>query len=305
MKTLLFVGFDSGLKDPNFKELLRWTDAGFFEDEYRRFRLAKEHEVVTLQKEHPPEQRLFVLSFGKDHSCLPSFLTKLRTHTSQTSTPLVLGGKPAALPPAPCCLGREVELEELVAALLAETPQPVSLLGPPGVGKTTILLAALHDPRVVQRYGVRRYFIRCDGIKTQEALASCIAQAIGVTPCSRIEQIIAALGGDPTVLVIDNAETPWEADTLRVEAFLGKIAEIPSLALVATIRGAERPPRVDWRITIRLSSLTRQAARDTFLAITGSRLCSARRNGHGTRSGRRTGPEWNLGALARGTQRVA
>ena len=33
----------------------------------------------TLQREHPPEQRLFVLSFGKDDSDLGPFLRKLRT----------------------------------------------------------------------------------------------------------------------------------------------------------------------------------------------------------------------------------
>jgi hypothetical protein len=78
MKTLLFVGFGSGLKDPNFKELLRWTGTVFSQAEYRRFRLAKEDEVDTFQKEHPPEQRLFVLSFGKDHSDLAPFLLELR-----------------------------------------------------------------------------------------------------------------------------------------------------------------------------------------------------------------------------------
>ena len=78
MKTLLFVGFGSGLKDPNFGQLLRWTGAVFSQGEYRRFRLAKEDEVDAMQKEHPPEQRLFVLSFGKDHSDLGPFLRKLR-----------------------------------------------------------------------------------------------------------------------------------------------------------------------------------------------------------------------------------
>jgi hypothetical protein len=78
MKTLLFVGFGSGLKDPNFGQLLRWTSTIFSQAEYRRFRLAKEDEVDALQKEHPPEQRVFVLSFGKDHSELEPFLRGLR-----------------------------------------------------------------------------------------------------------------------------------------------------------------------------------------------------------------------------------
>jgi hypothetical protein len=78
MSTLLFVGFGAGLKDPNFGALLQWTGAVFREAEYRRFRLAKEDEVADLQKEHPPEQRLFVLSFGKAHGDLAPFLRQLR-----------------------------------------------------------------------------------------------------------------------------------------------------------------------------------------------------------------------------------
>jgi hypothetical protein len=44
MKTLLFVGFGAGLKDPNFGRFLQWTATVFRQSEYRRFRLAKEDE---------------------------------------------------------------------------------------------------------------------------------------------------------------------------------------------------------------------------------------------------------------------
>src|SRR5271165_7026924 len=268
MKTLLFVGFGFGLKDPNFGGLLRWTGTVFSQSEYRRFRLAKENEADALQKEHPPEERLFVLSFGKDHSDLEPFLRKLRTHISEPSE-----CKPAALPPAPRCFGRERELDDLVAVLLAENPQPVPILGPPGIGKTTISLAALHDSRVVQRYGARRYFIRCDGIKTREALAAQIGLVVGLQPGPGIETaVLSALSRGPTALVIDNAETPWEADTLRVEEFLGQVAGISTLALVASVRGMQRPFGVRWRESIQPTRLSRQAAHDAFLAIAGQKF---------------------------------
>jgi DNA-binding CsgD family transcriptional regulator len=77
MKTLLFVGCGAGLKDPNFGSLLRWTGTVFSQSEYRRFRLAKESELNTLQAEHPGEQRLCVLSFGSDHAELEPFLRSL------------------------------------------------------------------------------------------------------------------------------------------------------------------------------------------------------------------------------------
>jgi hypothetical protein len=91
MKTLVFVGCGAGLKDPNFGGLLRWTGAVFSQSEYWRFRLAKESEVEELQKEHPTEQNLLVLSFGKNHADLAPFLRSLAPRvTVQRSTRAVL-----------------------------------------------------------------------------------------------------------------------------------------------------------------------------------------------------------------------
>ena len=53
MKTLLFVGFGTGLKDPNFGRFPSMDRHVFRQSEYRRFRLAKEDEIEALQKEHP------------------------------------------------------------------------------------------------------------------------------------------------------------------------------------------------------------------------------------------------------------
>jgi SIR2-like domain len=72
MKTLLFVGFGMGLKDPNFAPFLRWSGQLFASSEYRSFRLCKEAEVQLLQDEHPPEQRLFLLSCRSVESVVTS-----------------------------------------------------------------------------------------------------------------------------------------------------------------------------------------------------------------------------------------
>jgi tetratricopeptide (TPR) repeat protein len=272
-KTLLFVGYGAGLKDPNFGELLRWTRTVFSESKYRRFRLAPAREVDALQQDHPPEERLFVLSFGNDHSDLVPFLRQFRPHSKRSAPPIFPECKSTMLPPSPRCFGRENEVEELVAILLAENPQPVSILGPPGIGKTTISLAALHDSRVVRRYGSRRYFVRCDAIKTRQALAAQIGLVVGLQPGPDVEQsMLAALSVGPTALVIDNAETAWEADPLTFEEFLGQIASIPTLALVASVRGTQRPFGVGWRESIQPPPLSRLAARDAFLAIAGQKF---------------------------------
>jgi hypothetical protein len=65
VKTLLFVGCGEGLHDPNFGKLIEWTGRVFAQSEYRCYRLALESEREELQKQHPPEQRLFVISYGQ------------------------------------------------------------------------------------------------------------------------------------------------------------------------------------------------------------------------------------------------
>ena len=91
------------------------------------------------------------------------------------------------IPPPPRCFGREREINDLVDLLLAENPQQIPILGSPGIGKTTISLATLHHPRVIERYGGRRCFIRCDGIKTCEGLVAQVGLALGLQLSPRTE----------------------------------------------------------------------------------------------------------------------
>jgi len=76
IKTMVFVGFGAGLRDPNFGALLRWSQR-LAESEYRHYRLAQELEVAELQTQHPPSERVFVVAYGKRFSDLTPFLQQL------------------------------------------------------------------------------------------------------------------------------------------------------------------------------------------------------------------------------------
>ncbi|MBV8279936.1 MAG: tetratricopeptide repeat protein [Verrucomicrobia bacterium] len=281
LKTLLFVGCGEGLRDPNLGALLEWSAKVFAGSEYRHFRLALESEVAKLQAQHRPEQRIVVLSYGVEHGDLAAFLRSLRigvTPGRSVETRTDVWKQATSLPAAPMCFGRDKEIEDLVSALLADTPEPVPLLGPPGIGKTTITLVALHHQRLADRYGKRRFFVRCDSATSRELLAVEIARTIGLEVGPNLEaNLLAMLESAPAALALDNVETPWEADTLSVEEFLAEIAGVPGLALIASLRGAARPGGVKWRqAAIEPRQLPLPEARKVFLAIAGAKFTSAR-----------------------------
>jgi len=150
LKTLVFVGAGEGLSDPNFGALLEWTGEVFSKDEYRRFRLCLDDEVEALTMRHPREQRLFPIGIGQDYAALAEFLKSLGSNQSRRSSGSAEAASTPAtgttfLPAAPRCFGRDEEINDLVANLLAEKPLPAPILGPPGIGKSSLTLAAMHD----------------------------------------------------------------------------------------------------------------------------------------------------------------
>ena len=111
------------------------------------------------------------------------------------------GGPGAGLPAALDLVGRDAEVGVLAGAWLAVPPRPVAVLGAPGIGKSSICLAALHDPEVAGRFGGRRWFVRCDGATSAGALVSGLAAELGVIgdgPGDLGERVLAVLGAGPT-----------------------------------------------------------------------------------------------------------
>ena len=179
----------------------------------------------------------------------------------------------ARIPARPYLVGRSAQVAALVRAWLANPPLPVAVQGAPGIGKTTICLAALHDERTLQRFAVRRWFVRCDGARSADALWSALAADLSVigegSPGTLAERVCAALSTGPAVVVLDNFETPWMADPLPVEELLRTLGAIPQVGLAISVRGTTRPAGLRWRDFPPLGPLPLSDARRLFLAVAG------------------------------------
>jgi tetratricopeptide (TPR) repeat protein len=179
--------------------------------------------------------------------------------------------------PAPFdVLGRRNEVDRLARNLLARHPRPTPVLGPPGIGKSAVCVAALHRPRVADRFANRRYFVRCEGARSAAAALTMIASSLGIRlgTDDPLPQVVAALEHVPAVLVLDNADTPWEEDPEKTVELLNLLAAVPGLALAASIRGQERPRGVHWQDSIQVSSLEPSHARRLFLKIAGQKFAN-------------------------------
>ncbi|KAJ7726590.1 P-loop containing nucleoside triphosphate hydrolase protein, partial [Mycena olivaceomarginata] len=167
--------------------------------------------------------------------------------------------------------GRDSELEALVNTLLKE-PARIAILGPGGMGKTTLAVAALHKSEVVGKYP-NRHFIPCDSAQTNESLVATIGAGLGLEAThATAKHIVHHLAtGPPCLVILDNFETPWEPmdGRAKVEGFLSLLADISHLALLITMRGAERPGKVQWThpFLCPLVPLSRVAAHQAFIEI--------------------------------------
>ncbi|KAJ7242073.1 hypothetical protein C8J57DRAFT_1726465 [Mycena rebaudengoi] len=164
--------------------------------------------------------------------------------------------------------GRDNELQQVVDALLFK-PAHIAILGTGGMGKTSLATAALHHPEVTSKY-TKRLFVSCESAESTAALVVAIGSSLGLEGSKNtLSTILQTMKSDaPTLLVLDNLETPWEPSASRngTEELLSKLTDLPNISLLVTMRGAERPGQVRWTrpFLAPLDALSDIAARQTF-----------------------------------------
>src|SRR3984957_19844998 len=156
------------------------------------------------------------------------------------------------LPPKPMLIvGRENEQKAIIATLLDKEPARIIILGEGGIGKTTLALSVLNDPQIGDRYSAR-YFVSCEATTTVTSLLPELANVLRIPPSNRDEKlsetVLSLLRQKPCLLCLDNFETLWEDPKGRaaVDTFLKHIASEPTLGILMTMRGTQRPSSVSW-----------------------------------------------------------
>jgi tetratricopeptide (TPR) repeat protein len=179
------------------------------------------------------------------------------------------GNSDPELPAQDRCIGREQDLKWLVDEILAPLPRAPMLLGPAGIGKTTLSIKALHAPAVEQRFQTRRYFVRLEHATTLEQTITAFVRGLGLKPeGDPWKAVLSMLRTAPALLVLDNLETPWEGtESEAIEGLLAKLGDIPTLVLVGSIKGYRCPEQPHYRRPRRVEPLTSQVARELFCQI--------------------------------------
>ncbi|KAJ7924582.1 P-loop containing nucleoside triphosphate hydrolase protein, partial [Mycena leptocephala] len=169
--------------------------------------------------------------------------------------------------------GRESELHDITVLLSQDSSARIAILGPGGIGKTSLAKAVLHHPAVTAKYQ-NCFFISCESAHTRSDLITLLGSHLNLRPDKNLfEQVLNFFArGPPCLLILDNFETPWEPIDSRndTEELLSRLMDFEHLALILTMRGAERPAKVRWTrpFLLPLLPLTNDAAREIFGEIT-------------------------------------
>ncbi|KAJ6453569.1 P-loop containing nucleoside triphosphate hydrolase protein, partial [Mycena sanguinolenta] len=168
--------------------------------------------------------------------------------------------------------GRETELQDIMKIVDQQTPR-IAILGPGGMGKTSLARAVLHHPATVVKFE-QRFFISAESATTSVELAALIGLHVGLDPGQDLTRsIVQYFSRRPScLLILDNLETVWEPvqSGAGMEEFLSLLTEVKHLGLIITMRGTERPAKVQWTrpFFVPLQPLSHSAAQQIFMDIT-------------------------------------
>ena len=142
--------------------------------------------------------------------------------------------------------GRDDLVEDIAQLLLQEETCRVCILGPGGMGKTSVSLAVVELPLIKKRFpGGNVIWVPCIAATSATLLLEILYIQLQIPGDKEItlENIISELDNlkQPRLIVVDNFETPWNGNQKQVGDILRRLAMLSHIAIFVTMRG-RRPP---------------------------------------------------------------
>ncbi|KAG1768905.1 hypothetical protein EV702DRAFT_712687 [Suillus placidus] len=168
--------------------------------------------------------------------------------------------------------------DDLVAELtnLVVNDEHITLIGPGGMGKSSLAKAILNEPLVMEKFADRRFFVAYDDLDhstiTFETFMTRFAGALGIEIAGAhpVRQISTFLRSASALVVLDNAETFEEASASSalgdIPPAIAEMANIPGVILILTSRSRRNAPNVQW-ITKDIPPLDLNSAQAVFFRI--------------------------------------
>lgn len=149
---------------------------------------------------------------------------------TEHETPHPKPGGAIALPSAPTeFIGRAAEVEAVRDLLRSRGVRLVTIIGPPGIGKTRLSLEAASGLGANFQDGV--YFVPLSGLTSANFVIPTIASVLGVRAVQHqtlLESVVSALRGKHVLLVLDNFEQLLPAAS-DIAALLAGAADLKAL----------------------------------------------------------------------------
>jgi predicted ATPase/transcriptional regulator with XRE-family HTH domain len=183
----------------------------------------------------PPQERAAFLQHARAQ---PRARGASDTQALTRSLRRAADGRPISLPaPLTSLLGREQDVAAVCNYLLRPNVRLLTLVGPPGVGKTRLGLQAAE--RLHERFADGAYFVDLAAASELPLVAAAIAQALGVSAAAGqalFERLADFLNSRQLLLLLDTFEQALDAAPL-VTALL---VAAPQLKVLITSRAALR-----------------------------------------------------------------
>lgn len=111
--------------------------------------------------------------------------------------------------PATAFVGRDLELTEVASVLAEAEGRLLTLVGPPGAGKTRLALQVAREQLATGAHRDGVHVVPLEAVRDPDQVPAAIAEALGVRPSAGsdpLASVVAELRDAETLLVVDNVE---------------------------------------------------------------------------------------------------